>query len=97
MTIMTRCMKDSDDDNEFSLDAVYDSIRKAGWQEPADIPAAVADVVSQRICRKVADGLADDPHELKTRPRYALLIPRRRFFDIYEGVRADFEAVAHSP
>lgn len=90
-------MKDSDDGDEFPLDAVNDSIRKARRQEPADNAEAVAEAVSQRICRKVADGFADSPHELKTQPRFALLVPRRRFRDICEGVRADFEAVAHSP
>jgi len=40
-------MKDGDYSDELTLYAVNDSIRKAGWQKPADIPASEA--VSQRI------------------------------------------------
>jgi hypothetical protein len=46
MAIVTRSMKDRDDGDEFSLDSINDSIRKSGWQEPADIAAAVPETLS---------------------------------------------------
>jgi hypothetical protein len=41
--------------------------------------------------------LADGPHELRTQPGFALVVPTCCFRDVGEGVRADFEVIAHSP